>query len=184
VHEHHIRHRQVQIRLRQGQRRAPGVDAEIDIVGGLRLRIAQRRGHQLTRPLDHMGTRLDRHALVVEEAHRPFEAGAVGAVGEADQRSARHARDPRGLDEPLAVDHEIVILSRERAAKRADLAPVVDRENAFAPASQRHGNRPPHAADELHKPHEAFLDEPVDLGLGMAASNIGDHRHVVNDVAQ
>ena len=38
--------------------------------------------------------------------------------------------------------------------------------------------------DELHEAHEAFFDEPVDLGIGMAASDVGDHRHVVNDVAQ
>jgi hypothetical protein len=95
----------------------------------------------------------------------------------------RPTSDPRGLDEPLAVDHEIVVFGDERATERADLAPVVDGEDALAPAPQRHGNRAPDAFDQFDQFDEALFDEPVDLCIGMAAADVGDGRHVVDDVA-
>ncbi|ABA49073.1 hypothetical protein BURPS1710b_3142 [Burkholderia pseudomallei 1710b] len=184
VHEYHVGHRQIQIERRERARRAMRVEAEIDRLAGRRRGVSQRRRDELPRALDNVRARRDRHPPVVEEAHRPLVAGAVGAVAEADKRPARPARDPRGLDEPLAVDHEVVALLGEAPPERADLAPRLRRAQALAPAPQRERQHVAHTVDEPHEIGEAFLDEPVDLRIGVTPADIGDHRHVMHDIAE
>ncbi len=91
VHEHHVRHRQVQAGLPRARERAARCRCRSRCRRSARgAGASDGRRHQLPRALDDVRARLDRHALVVEEAHRPFEARAVGAV----RRARRAARAP------------------------------------------------------------------------------------------
>ncbi|KAG0163142.1 hypothetical protein DFQ30_000685, partial [Apophysomyces sp. BC1015] len=172
-------------RARQLDRRTAPVDAEINVLAiGCQRGIAECARNQLPRALDDVHARLDRHTRAVEEAHRPLVACAVSAIAQPDERAARPTRNPCALDQSLAVDHQIVPLGGQRAPELPHFAPGRHRQRPLAPAAQRKRNRATHAVDELDELDEALLDQPVNNDIGIAPPNIGNHRHVVNDVAQ
>src|SRR5262249_52472667 len=86
--------------------------------------------------------------------------------------------------EPLAIDDEVIVFGRKHALKCGDLAPRRWRKRLLAPATQRKRDRTMHADNKPYELREAFLDEPVDLRVGIFAPDVGDDRHVVDDIAK
>ena len=72
----------------------------------------------------------------------------------------------------------------QRLPERLDLAPRRKREGPLAPAAQRERNRAAHTLHERDEIGEAFFDEPIDLRVGIDTPDVGDGRHVVDDVTE
>ena len=84
----------------------------------------------------------------------------------------------------LQIDHRVVALVLELAAKRTELLPRRTRERAVAPAPQRDRDDPAHTPVEPHQRNKRLFDHPVDRDSWTMRMQVVHDRQRVHDITQ
>ena len=144
-------------------------------------RVAQRRSAQSAVACHGVQAPVEADRAAVRACRQGLARRA--AIGPGNRR-LRPARDQCALDEPLAVEHEVVVGLTQAGTRLRDLAPGGRPPQRPAPAPQRHGDHLRHRRMQPRNGGKRLLHRPVDARLRPHPRQIGHQRQRMDDVAQ
>ena len=141
-------------------------------------RVAQRRGEELTLPVD--GMLLPRHLVVpaVGPRRQRFARGRGGVTG--PDGAAAHTHHRRALHQALRVEHHVVARAAERVPERAHLGTAAPER--LSPAAPGDGQNLIHGRVLRGYVGEGFFHHPVEPPA--VPGRIGDCRQRVHHISQ
>ena len=143
--------------------------------------ITQRAGKQLAHTFHRMLAPGHRQTALVEAAgQRLARAGLV----QPGNRATHIAGQQRTLDQPLGVDHQIVLALADGGLELLPFAAAPGAQRALAPAAQRHRDHPVDGGVPARNLGKALLHHPVETDAGDGARRVGERRQAVDDIAE
>ena len=105
-------------------------------------------------------------------------------AGVAQVFATRLPGDQCALDQPLRVEHHVIVRFAQTGAKFTHFVPGTPLPERFSPAPDSDRNDPGNVRMQPGNVGKGLLDTPVDLRVWKAAAQIADDGQVVHDVAE
>ena len=145
-------------------------------------RVVQRLGEQLARALHRMLSPGDRIGTAIEAAGERLARRVAIETG--DRRLAHVAGQPGTLQQPLGVDHQVIVDFLQALLEAPPFAVAQGLPEVLAPAPDRHRDHPRHRRMPGGNLGETFLHHPVELDAGNRPGGVGKRRQGVDHVAE
>ena len=106
------------------------------------------------------------------------------AIETGDRRLAHVAGQPGTLQQPLGVDHQVIVDFLQALLEAPPFAVAQGLPEVLAPAPDRHRDHPRHRRMPGGNLGETFLHHPVELDAGNRPGGVGKRRQGVDHVAE
>ena len=143
--------------------------------------VAERESRQCA--IAHHCMQFTRHRMTpIVEPRRYWFTNAARVV--TMPLAARHGGQQRRANQPLGI-HDLVERAQPKIVPEcSDFAPGCRREKLRPPAPRRHRDNLIDAGMQPRERRKSILDQPTNAGLRPLAADVGDRRHIVDDITE